>query len=168
MEDMYIPFGLCDITFGQQQLKAIGSEGIFSSVSKFEELRGGQGNEIVNFIESNNEVKFTISLTDASKESLKLYMSNLTDYKGGLLDTGFNGLNSAPLIIHPRDAGESKEYDICIFNAYISPKTPFERIYDKSTVPFNIEFVARKTNIENFKSKFFIGDWSELGVMNFA
>lgn len=71
------------------------------------------------------------------------------------------------LIIHPYASNDSKEFDICMWNAYISPETPFSRTFKKEADSFEITFIGKSvkahTDTMLANSYFFIGDWEDAG-----
>ncbi|WP_286231315.1 hypothetical protein [Neobacillus mesonae] len=169
IEPLNIPFGLCKITYGGTVLPSIGSAGEFKAIPKYEVPTSGALNHKKHYILTEYNVIFEVSLENESYETLKLHMPTLQSHEYGLFDSPSNvNTTGKRLIIHPYTAGESKEFDLCIWDAYLDPETEFNRKYDKVTNKFNVRFIANRfensvdTRLAN--SYFFIGDWSKVGV----
>lgn len=165
--DINIPFGLCEITYDGSKLPMMADEGIFSAIPIYQKLFGGALNSEVNYLLQSYQVSFTVTINEESYNSLKLHMPSLESHEHGLYDNPSNvNTKGKKLIIHPYGA-DSREFDICIWNAYISPDTEFNRTFKKESDGFEVTFVGKPVkqhtdkNLEN--SYFFIGDWSKVG-----
>ncbi|WP_391115990.1 hypothetical protein [Psychrobacillus sp. L3] len=169
MNEIKIPFGLCEITYDDMKLPAMADEGVFSAIPTYTKMFGGALNDVNGYILESYEVTFKVSVNDESYETLKL-MQTLETHEDGLYDDPSNfDIEGKRLIIHPFDAVD-KEFDICIWNAYISPETGFKRTYKKETDEFEIVFIGtrvkNKSNPHMNNTYFFIGDWEKVGGYN--
>jgi hypothetical protein len=168
-EPINIPFGLCQITYNDVILSAMGSEGTFYAIPKYQVLSSGVMGSKKNYILEEYYVGFEVSLEHESYETLKLHMPTLQNHKNGLYDSP-NKVNTKGkrLVIHPYSAGASKDFDLCIWDAYIDPESVFKRTFDKQSDKFNVRFIAncvdKHIDPNLIKSYFFMGDWSKVGV----
>lgn len=165
MTDIKIPFGLCSITYGDEKLPAMADEGVFSAIPTYVPMHGGALNSVQGYILESYDVRFTVSINSESYEALKLHMQTLQSHEHGLYDNPSKvSMEGKQLIIHPY-AVEDRELDICIWNAYISPETGFNRTFKKEVDQFEITFIGKPVKNGKLKnSYFFIGDWLEAGV----
>jgi hypothetical protein len=165
-----IPFGLCEITFGDITLPSMGSEGTFSAIPKYKKIFGGRLNSETKYLLEQYDVTFEVSFEQESIELLQLYMPSLRSDENGLYDKPSSlNLETNKLVIHPYTA-TNKETDICIWNAYIDPETGFQKKYGKDTNKYKVKFIGKivKTHTDSniINSFFYIGDWSKVGVPN--
>lgn len=162
--EIRIPFGLCEITYDGVRLPAMADEGIFSAVPTYKKILGGALGSVQGYILESYDVTFTVSVNDESYDTLKM-MHRLKEHEHGLYDDPSHvDISGKQLIIHPFGA-KSKEFDICIWNAFISPETGFNRTFKKEVDGFEIVFIG-KAEEQIFddklkKSYFFIGDWEK-------
>lgn len=165
--EIRIPFGLCEITYDSVRLPSMADEGIFSATPSYIKMFGGALNSTQGYILENYEVKFTVPICAENYDYLKLHMPTLQNHEHGLFDNPSKlNIEGKKLIIHPMGV-DNKEYDICIWNAYISPETAFNRIFKKEVDEFEVTFIGKPIG-GNFDSKlknsyFFIGDWEKAG-----
>ncbi|WP_416147896.1 hypothetical protein ACM26V_16835 [Salipaludibacillus sp. HK11] len=168
MNELNIPFGLCSITYGDMQLPFIADEAVFTAIPIYQNMFGGVLNATQNYILIDYQVSFTVSIDSESYNTLKLHMPTLQKHKHGLYDSASNvDMTGKQLVIHPK-INDTRDYDICIWEAYISPKTEFKRTFKKDADKFEITFKGKRVNDHNdpnlIESYFFIGDW--LKVIN--
>lgn len=168
MSELKIPFGLCEITYDGVKLPAMASEGIFSAVPTYMKMFGGALNNTRGYMLESYDVTFTVSINDESYNSLKLHMQTLQSHEHGLFDNPSKvNMKGNNLVIHPYGNGNSKEFDICIWDAYISPEVEFNRTFKKEVDEFQVIFIGKSveshTDSKLVNSYFFIGDWSEAG-----
>jgi len=168
INDIKIPFGLCSITYDGVRLPSMADEGVFSAVPTYMKMFGGALNSTQDYILESYEVTFTVSINHESYESLKLHMQTLQSHEHGLYDNPSNvNTKGKRLVIHPYGS-DSKEFDICIWEAYISPETGFNRTFKKEADAFEITFIGKpaKNHTDNklMNSYFFIGDWEKAGA----
>ena len=166
--DIRIPFGACDITYGDVILPTMADEAVFQAIPSYSPLYGGAGNTIQKYILESYEVTFTVLINHESYETLKLHSPTLKNHVNGLYDNASDvDMTGKRLVIHPQGNGDSKEFDLCIWDAYVSPETGFTRTFKKEADTFEIKFVGKPTNlIDDGNSYFFIGDWEQAGVIN--
>lgn len=166
MNDIRIPVGLCDVTYNDVTYQSLASEAVFEVAPSYQTVKVGALGKM--YLLEDYEVSLTIALTEESYNTLKLSNPALKDYKGGLYDNpALVNQQGKRLIIHPVNAGNSKEYDITIFNAIIDPENGFTRTYQKGVDMINVRFIGQpgKSINENvFQSFYFIGDTAEAGV----
>jgi hypothetical protein len=168
--DFNIPFGLCEITYGDIILPSMGSEGFFQAIPKYQKIIGGKFNNTKGYLFEQYDVSFEVSFEQESIELLQLYMPSLQSDGNGLYDSpGKVNMDTKKLVIHPYSV-IGKETDICIWNAIIDPETGFQKVYGKETNKYKVKFIGNPVknhsdaNIVN--SYFYIGDWSKVGVTN--
>jgi len=163
MNELNIPFGLCEITYDGKKLPSMADEAVFSAVPKYMPLYGGTGNTVKKFILEEYQVAFTVVIDSVSYETLKIISPTLKQHEHGLYDEASNvDTTGKRLIIHPYDAGDSKEFDLCIWSAFVSPETGFTRTFKKESDKFEITFIGKPTQLGDTQSYFFIGDWEEV------
>ncbi|MBS4207446.1 hypothetical protein [Bacillus sp. FJAT-50079] len=165
MNSINIPFGLCEITYDDIKLPAMASDGVFSAIPTYKPMFGGALAETQRYILESYEVTFTVSIEHQSYETLKMHMQTLKDHQHGLYDDASNvNMEGKRLIVHPKGT-DSKEYDLCILEAYISPEEGFKRTFKKEKDMFEITFIGKmaKNHVDGslINSYFFIGDWEE-------
>lgn len=162
LKDLNIPFGLCQLTYGEDVLPGMGSEGIFSAIPTYKKLFGGAVNTTQKYILQDFKVSFEVSFNHYDYDMLKMYMPTLqSDSRArGLYDSSQSvSMTTKPLIIHPYEAGESREYDINIFAAYIDPETEFKRTFGKQIDKFTVKFIGTPYENPEFDNFYFlIGD----------
>jgi hypothetical protein len=166
--DFNLSVGLCEVTFGNTILPSMGSEGTFQAIPTYSKVYGGR-NQIKKYLLEKFDVSFEVSFDKESIEMMKIYMPTLISYENGLYDNPQNvSLSKNQLVIHPYTANTSKQYDICIWNAYIDPETGFQRVYGKETNKYKVKFIGKAvkshTDTNIVDSYFYIGDWSKVGV----
>jgi hypothetical protein len=163
--DLNLPFGLCEITYGDITLPSMGSEGTFSAIPKYQKVIGGRMNSETNYLLEEYNVSFEVSFEQESVELLQLYMPSLQSEGNGLYDNPNKvNIDTRRLVIHPYTAN-GKETDICIWNAYIDPETGFQKIFGKDTNKYKVKFIGKPNKGGNVvNSYFYIGDWSKVGV----
>jgi len=166
MEDIRIPIGLCDVTYDGVTHTNLADEAMFEAKPTYQTLKGGQFNK--HYILEDYRVSFELYLSEESYDTLKLANPSLKEYNGGLYDNPSNvNQNGKQLVIHPSEAGESKDYDITIFSAIIDPKQPYSKTYKKGLDMVKVRFLGqpdKNINGNEFKSYYFIGDTVEAGV----
>ena len=158
-----IPFGLCQITYGDINLPIQADEAIFEAIPTYKKIRGGVLGKSVQYLLADYDVTFDVSFNKENYDILKLHYPVLNDLNDGLVDNP-NRVDTTGkrLVIHPLGT-DSKEYDLTIFKAYIEPMT-FRREYKKETDKFNVKFVGKPVvfNRKLEHSYFYIGDSSQL------
>ncbi|WP_339227840.1 hypothetical protein NSQ77_20000 [Oceanobacillus sp. FSL K6-2867] len=165
--EIRIPFGACDVTYDGITLPTIADEAIFQAIPTYSPVYGGAGNTIQKYILESYEVTFTVLINHESYETLKLHSPILKNHVNGLYDDASNvDMTGKRLVVHPHGT-DSKEFDLCIWEAYISPENGFTRTFKKEADTFEIRFVGKPSNfLADINSYFFIGDWSKVGVIN--
>jgi hypothetical protein len=165
MDNIKIPYGLCEITYGDKKLSIQADGAVFEAIPTYEVMNGGALNTYTKYFLTEYDVRFTAYLQSEDYESLMLHYPNLKQHKYGLYDDASNvDTTGSRLIVHPKNLA-SLDYDLCIWDAYISPENGFTRNYNKETDKFEVAFVGKpvKDMGELDKSYFFIGNWSEVG-----
>lgn len=167
LNDFNIPVGMCEITYGDIILPSIGSEGVFQATPKYKKAFGGRLNSTQKYLLEDYDVSFEVSFEQESIEMLTFYMPTLQMHENGMYDNPQNvNMSGKQLIIHPYLANGSKQYDICIWNAYIDPETSFQRVFSKETNKYKVRFIGKIADYRGgiVNSYFYIGDWSKVGV----
>lgn len=165
MSEIKIPFGLCSITYDGVKLPSLADEATFSAVPTYTKLFAGALNNEHRYILESYEVTLTVRVNDESYKTLKLM--NMKSHENGMYDSMSNvDTSGKKLVIHP-EGTDSKDFDICIWKAYISPETGFNRIYKKEVDEFEVVFIGKMithhTDSQLNNSYFFIGDWEKVG-----
>lgn len=178
MDDVRIPIGNCEISYNGMKLNRFADSAKFEAIPKYKVTSGGalQGERL--YILEEYNVSVIVSLAYESYDTLKMAMPLLKEYHDGLLQSNHSASTmfengrarkDIPLIIHPIDAGDSKEFDICIFRAIIDPENKYTRTYDiRKQDKIDVKFIglpARQYKDEINKSYFYIGDWEKAGVL---
>lgn len=168
MNDIHIPIGLCQITYGGAEIKYLAEKADFNAIPTY--VKVYKGFHEPSYLLSDYKVSFSISLAEENYKNIQLSAPFLQSDGTGFYDNPgkVNG-KGLPLIIHPYDSGDSKEYDILIFNAIPDPENPYKRTYDKTQDSISVSFIglpSRKFSDNQFKSYFYIGDWEKAGVLN--
>ncbi|UNC92712.1 hypothetical protein [Candidatus Contubernalis alkaliaceticus] len=167
MEEIRIPIGLCKLIYGTQTLNNLADRAVFQAIPKYKQLFGGKGNTTQKYLLEKYDVSMIVSLTEENYDTLKLSIPYLETYEQGFYDNPNNpNMEGKPLIIHPSEAGETKEYDIVILDAILNPEKPFVRTYDKRVDKINVHFLGRPVMRNDKLSYFFIGDWDSSGVLD--
>jgi hypothetical protein len=188
LNDMNLSIGLCEITYGDIILPSMGSEGKFQAIPKYRKMFGGKLNSTQRYLLEQYDVSFEVEFDMEAIEVMKFYMPTLQNHQTinesydtgdpdfGIINTYNDGYYDNPqnvdmsknrLVIHPYTANSSKQYDICIWRAYIDPETGFQRVYGKETNKYKVKFIG--TVVDNhadpniINSYFYIGDWSKVG-----
>jgi hypothetical protein len=168
MSDIHIPIGLCSIKFGNDSINYLADKAEFNAIPTYKKLKKGQFENC--YLLEDYSVTFSIFLSEESYKNIQLSSPFLQKASNGLYDNPNKvNLKGLPVIIHPLDSGDSKEYDIVIFNAIVDPENPYTRIYDKGMDRLNVKFIGlpgKSFNNQIFKSYFYIGDWEQAGVLN--
>lgn len=168
MNDIRIPYGLCDITYGDKQLKFFADKASFRAIPKYEKVNGGFLNEITQYYLVDYEVSLSVVLESEDYETLMMHYPSLVSDGIGLFDNPSNVNTDGQLLtIHSR--GEtSRDYDINILNAYISPENGFKRVFGKEKDKFEIIFIGKPSQHFQLKNSFFyIGDLAQkVGDLN--
>lgn len=169
MNELRIPFGLCDVIFDGVSLTNLADKAVFQAIPSYKKLHGGKGNTIKRYLLEDYKVSMTLSLTNESYETFKLTSPSLKDFSNGLYDNPSKvDISGKVLTIHPRFVGNIKDYDITLFSAIVDPEQSFVRTYDKNLDKFEIKFIgqpAKDINNEGFNSYFYIGDAEKAGVI---
>jgi hypothetical protein len=167
ISDIKIPIGLCEITYGDTVLKRFADKAQFQAIPTYKKMY--KGFEDRAYLLEAYEVSLTLSLTEETYQNLLLAIPHLQQYQEGYYDNPSKvDTMGKTLIIHPLQAGNSKEYDIVIFRAIPDPEQLFTRTYDKKQDSISVKFIGlpgKQINGEKFKSYFFIGDWQTSGVI---
>lgn len=166
---MSLSIGICDITIDGNTYYNLGSDAIFTAQPTYETYRYGKMKK--GYILLDYFVALDFTLSHENYDILKMALPALRDFESGLYDnpSNINYEYGKQVIIHPVDLGESKEYDITLFNAIPDPEQEFEKIYGKGVNPISIRLLAlptKKFEDNEFNSYFFIGDAEKAGVIN--
>lgn len=165
-DDIRVPLGVCDVTFQEQTYFQLADAAVFEAIPTYDNVRAGQFQKL--YMVTDYVVSLDLMLNDENYNTLKLSYPALQDYKNGLYDNPAKvNYHGEPLVIHPVEAGESKEYDITIFSAILDPEKGYTRTYSKGLDMVSIRFLgqpAKRFEGNAFKSYFFIGDTDEAGV----
>lgn len=166
--NIHLPIGLCEITYDNIKLPNQGSEAVFSAIPTYIKLYGDQHNQVKGYLLEQYEVSFEVAIDKETYDVLKLAIPTVQEHEHGLYDQPSKvNMEGKQLIVHPYSAGESKEYDICIWNAIIDPEVEFRRVYDKMMNPILLRFIGKPVKHHRDKklnnSYFFVGDWSKVG-----
>lgn len=168
MSNIHVPFGLCEIIYDGVKLPSMADEGIFSAKPTYRTLFSGRGNATKSYMLESYDVTFTVPLDDESYNTLQM-LSTLQQHNDGFYDNSSKvDTEGKRLVIHPHGV-DGREFDICIWNAYISPETGFDRIYKKEVDSFEVKFIGQPSYHADSKlnnSYFFIGDWMKAGGLN--
>lgn len=167
MSDIHIPIGLCEITFGGEEIRYLADKAEFNAIPSYDKFKAGYFEKV--YMLKDYAVTFEVSLAEESYKNIQMSAPFLKTGKFGLYDNPQHvNQQGKPLIIHPLDAGASKEYDIVIFNAIVDPENSYVRTYDKKQDSLSVRFLGLPSSTigqGNFKSYFFIGDWEKEGVI---
>lgn len=163
-----IPYGLCDITYDGVRMPLMGSDAVFNAIPKYIPLYGGYMNTTQGYILEEYQVSFTVSFSSQSYETLKLHFQQLQDHKHGMYDNPTKvNMQGRKLVVHPKAAKNSKEFDLCIWEAYLDPENGFDRIFDKNADSFRVKFIGKPVKQSKDRdivhSYFFIGDHEKVG-----
>lgn len=164
MNEIKIPFGLCEITYGGKELSIQADGANFEAIPTYEVVNGGALNTYTKYFLTEYDVRFTAYLQSQDYESLMFHYPNLKQHEHGLYDDASNvDTTGNRLIVHPQGE-DSKEYDLCIWDAYISPEEGFSRTYGKEADKFQVTIIGKPVkDVEGLNnSYFFIGDWSKI------
>lgn len=165
-----LPFGLCDITYGDMQMSTLADAVTFEAVPIYTKLYGGQGEKF--FMFGDYEVSLNVYLAEESLQNLTLAIPHLQPYaNGGFYDNPLKvDRTGKPLIIHPRIHGEDREFDLVIMRAIVDPENPFQKVYGKDADKYHVRFIglpSKQLDDESkYKSYFYFGDWQASGVLS--
>jgi hypothetical protein len=170
LNDFIISIGLCEITYGDSILPSLGDQGVFKALPTYDVVSGGKFNTTQEYFLKKYDVSFEVSFDQEALEMMPFYMPTLIndEANNGYYDNPQKvSMSSNKLIIHPYLAKNSKQFDICIWDAFIDPETGIQRVYGKDTNKYKVRFIGKPviehTNPKFVDSYFYIGDWSKVG-----
>lgn len=116
------------------------------------------------------DVYVDIELEEETYQNMQFaYQGFKKDTQGNLYDDPSKiDMTGKLLTIHPLKSGDSKEFDLNIFNVIVDPENPYKRVYGKEKDTIKIRFLGQKgKKIDNndFSSYFYIGDAQTAGVI---
>lgn len=166
-DNIFLPIGLCDIKYGNQTIFQ-GSDATFSAVPKYAIASYGHGLSDKRYFLGSYTVSFEVSVERETYETLCFSIPNIKKHEHGFFDNPSKvDTQGKRLVIHPYHAGENREYDICIWEAYIDPEMEVRRVFGKRVNSMPIRFLAKRVKEHKDRhitdSYFFIGDWSKVG-----
>ncbi len=167
IEDIKFSIGLCEVTYGDMTLTYLADKCVFSAIPKYQKVYGGKGKAIQKYLLDEYNVSLDLSLHEESYNNLKLALSHESNENGFYATPQNVDTTGKPLIIHPKQKGESKEHDIVVFRAIVDPEQEFIKVYDKKLDNLQLRFIGvpmDKGDSELLRY-FYIGDWEAEGVI---
>jgi hypothetical protein len=167
-EEIRIPYGQCEITYGDTKLKYLAEAVEFNAVPEYEKYSYGQFQ--IAYLLKNYTVTLDLELQEETYENMKLSFAGFKeDELGGMYDDPSNVDTTGKLLtIHPLESGNSKEFDLTIFRAIVDPEHTYKRVYGKEKDTISVRFIGLPTKPfgdGHFKSAFYIGDAEKAGVI---
>lgn len=142
MAQKYI-FGLADITWGEEAIPVQGDAAVLNITPEFIDITSYEMGGVVDKISKSWNITLEVVLEEETAAVFSMALPLTADLKGNLTDAALGEslrAKAKELKIHPRSAGESKDFDIVIFKA--APSGTLERRYGLEQGKVAVTFTA--------------------------
>lgn len=136
-------FGMADITWGESPLPIQGDAAVLNITPEFIDITSYELGGVVDKICKSWAITLEVVLEEETAEVFSMALPVSTDTNGNLTDAALGEslrAKAKELVIHPRSAGESKDFDIKIFKA--APSGTLERRYGLEQGKVAVTFTA--------------------------
>lgn len=123
-------FGLADITWGTDALPVLGDAAKLTITPEYIDINSYEMGSIVDKIVKSYQVTVEVVFEEETAKIIQMAIPTTADANGNLCDSALGEslrAKAKELLIHPRSAGDSKEFDITIFTAVSTGN--YERSY---------------------------------------